>query len=117
MMLDAAAPDGVAIQAPYYFLAHFSKFLPENSTVLGAMAYQGARPAPLGSFYYDVGAEGADEKRLAVLGAEQPNGTSVLIVMNTASTAVRYRLVDPRMTGTAALSIPPHAIQTLRWNR
>ena len=112
---DAADGSGVAVQAPYYFLAHFARHLPPESTVVGAMAYAGAHaPARRGMFYYAPGAEGADG-RLAALGAVQPNGTAVLVLLNTGDKPVVYRVRDSA-AHSAPLRIGAHAIQTLRWN-
>ena len=76
--IQANGSHGFFVQAPFYFMAHFSKYLPPGSTVVGAMAYEGANaPAPPGGFWYGVGDEGI--KGLGVLGAELRNGTSVLL--------------------------------------
>lgn len=117
IMHDPGSPDGIAIQAPYYFLAHFSRYLPPNTTVVGALAYNGSdAPAPRGAFYYEKGAELGTP--LAVLGAVQPNGTAVLVVMNTHNDSVKYQVKDPRDGAgvSSPIAIPPHSIQTLRWN-
>lgn len=106
---------GFVIQAPYYFMAHFSRFLPPTSTVLGAMAYAGsAAPAPPGRFWYDADADGSSPGQLAVLGARRANGTNVLVVMNTEDKPKHYRLKAAR--GVAPMRIPAHGIQTLEWD-
>ena len=113
---------GFVVQAPYYFMAHFSKFLPPGATIVGAMAYTGTgAPAPRGAFWYGVDDAGIQENeptehpRLAQLGARLPNGTNVLLLMNTAASTVPYTLKagDGR---TARMRIAGHTIQTLRWN-
>lgn len=116
-----ASPAGVAVQAPYYFLKHFARFLPPGATVVGAMTYNGTEPpAPRGSFYYEKGAERPHGGGLAVLGGLQENGTRVLIVVNGGDDAVHYTLKDASIAGAggtlAPMLIPAHAIQTLRWN-
>ena len=121
LMSDAASPDGVVIQAPYYFLKHFARYLPPNTTIVGAMTYKGSEPpAARGSFYYDKGAESPNGNGLAVLGGLYSNGSRVLIVMNGGDVSVRYRLRDSGMKvaggAHATVFIPAHAIQTLRWN-
>eukprot|EP01050_Picozoa_sp_SAG11_P027929 SAG11_NODE_7270_length_1168_cov_1.073901_1_plen_88_part_00 len=72
-----------------------------------------------GAYYYAPGAEGSDGK-LAVVGALQPNGTAVLIALNTGANDTTYTLYDERMgagtKGRATVTIPKHSIQTLRWN-
>ena len=123
----SCAPDGLVYQAPFYFMAHFSKYLPPGSVVVGAMTYGGPHGTssntipPLGKFYYPPGAEGAPgSNTLGVVSAVQPNGTTVLIVLNTANTTMDYVLRDPRIgsgsKGEAHMSIPGYSIQTLRWN-
>ena len=118
----SCAPDGVAYQAPFFFMAHFSKYFVPNSTVIGAMVFLGSSApsnARTGRFYYAPGAEGADGK-LAVVSAIQPNGTTVLVALNTGDAPVKYTLRDRRMgadsKGEAVLTIPEHSIQTLLWN-
>lgn len=113
----SCAPDGLAVQAPFFFMAHFAKYLVPGSTIIGAMRTAGGGVPPAGQFYYEAGAEGADGQ-LGVLAAVQPNGTAVLVVLNTGDSATEYTLRDARMGGQAValLSIPPHSIQTLRWN-
>eukprot|EP00935_MAST-01C_sp_MAST-1C-sp1_P002088 g2088.t1 len=125
----AAATDGVVYQAPFFFMAHFSKYLPPGSVIVGAMVCESAGtsttvsaddgrgisrgssgatsgalssgcPAPRGHFWYGPGDEGADGK-LAVVSAVQPNGTTVLVALNTGASAVTYRLRDPRMKAKA----------------
>ena len=108
-------------------MAHFSKYLPPGSVVVGAMTNGGPHGTnsgtipPLGKFYYPPGAEGAPgSDTLGVVSAVQPNGTTVLIVLNTANTTMDYVLRDPRIgsgsKGEAHMSIPGYSIQTLRWN-
>ena len=122
-------PGSVVYQAPFFHLAHFSKFLPPGSVVVGAMVYDdkddpGKTPAPPGSFFYPVGAEGADGS-LGVLAALQPNGTTVVVALNTGDDAVAYTLRDPRvqvasegvrLSAHATINIPAHSIQTIRYN-
>ena len=122
-------PGSVVYQAPFFHLAHFSKFLPPGSVVVGAMVYGqgedlGETPAPTGSFFYPVGAEGAGGS-LAVLAALQPNGTTVVIALNTGDDVVTYALRDPRVqvasegarvSAQATITIPSHSIQTLQYN-
>ena len=110
-MTECRAVEQVAVQAHYWFLKHFARFLPPNTTVVGAMVYAGsAAPAARGRFYYDKGAEQPTGAGLAVLGAVQPNGTAVAMVMNAGGTAVSFRLKDGRMAGKSApMMIPPRA--------
>jgi glucosylceramidase len=118
LMLDPGSEDGVAVQAPYYFMCHMSRYLPPNTTIVGAMAYvAAAAPAPRGSFYYAKGAE-LGTQQLAVLGAVQPNGSNVAIVMNRQNQSLSYSLKDPRAGAGVSVKIviPPHSIQTLRWD-
>eukprot|EP01052_Picozoa_sp_SAG31_P022671 SAG31_NODE_1815_length_7210_cov_7.167628_6_plen_163_part_00 len=117
LQANSAAPDGVAIQAPYYFLYHFAKFLVPNSTIVGAMVFNSSSaPTSYGHFYYANGAEGIDGN-LAALAAQMPNGTTVTVVLNTGDSPVQYRLRDRRVQlGAAAIIIPAHSIQTIRWN-
>ena len=86
------------------------------------MVYTGTTaPAPHGKFWYGIDDAGiqatgaALDTRLAQLGAQLANGTSVLVVMNTAASPMSYTLKasDGR---TAAMNIPGHGIQTLRWD-
>ena len=120
--IQANGTDGFYIQAPFYFMAHFSRYLPPGSTIVGAMVYKGvAAPVPLGRFYYAMGDEGIQPPSdthpptLAFLGGRLSNGTNVMQIMNTADVAIQYQLKSAQR-GAANMSIPPHAIQTLRWN-
>ena len=115
LMSDVASPAGVVVQAPYYFLRHFARYLRPHTRIVGAMSYTGNDPpAPRGSFFYDKGAEHANGDGLAVLGGIHANGTRVLVVMNSGDALVHYKLKDGESS--APMSIPGHAIQTLRWN-
>jgi glucosylceramidase len=112
----SCGPNGFAYQAPFFFMAHFSKYFVPGSTVIGAMAYAGEHcPAEHGHFYYAPGAEGAEGSGLGVVGAITPNGTTVLVVLNTGNASVTYTLKDSRM-GQAVMSIAQHSIQTVLYN-
>ena len=108
----------IILQTPYYYMGHFSKFLPPGTRVVGAMHYPSSSPPPAapGSFYYQTAL--AASSPFGVLAGVTPNGTSVLLVMNAQEQAVNFNLKVGLGEGAFAfanVTAPAHSIQTLMW--
>jgi len=64
---------------------------------------------------YGPGDDAGGADKLGVVAAVTPNGTTVVVVVNTGDTAVQCAISDPRR-GVAPLDVPAHAMQTIRYN-
>ena len=108
------------VQPFYYAFGHFSRFLPEGSVVAGALVYPAGQPAPApeGAFWYDIfGVSG--NPHFGVLAATMPNGTHVLVAVNTGDTAAAATLRVRSSPGAGfvynGITQPPHSVRTITW--
>jgi glucosylceramidase len=93
----------------YWYVAHFSKYLPPGSRLLAATvrAPPTGLPPPLGRPYGTCGAEDGFEAASFL----RPDGQVATIILNCAGAAQRYVLKSGGLV--LPLEIPPHAIHTL----
>lgn len=94
------SPPVVYKQAFYWYMAHVSRFVPPNSTRIGAaLAREGSNATT------------------PVLGAAflTPAGSTVLVLQNAQDTAEQVAVDDPRAGSLGWVEVPAHSIMTLEW--
>ncbi|XP_072167012.1 lysosomal acid glucosylceramidase-like [Diadema setosum] len=85
-------------QPMYYHLGHFSKFIAPGSVRVGL----------------SVNSEGVDIKNLHSIAFSLPDGSTSVIILNTADVSIPISLHDPAV-GYINAQIPARAIQTYLW--
>lgn len=112
-MVASLSGEELYVHPQYYFIGHFSKYLPPGSvraatTVQGSVTYRGPT-RPYGTC--------SGEDGLQATTFLTPDGRAATIVLNCGDSEINFRLRDRKGGRALAARIPSHAVQTYTFER
>ncbi|XP_062521311.1 putative glucosylceramidase 3 isoform X2 [Corticium candelabrum] len=95
MILADNTTGKIYLQTFYYYMGHFSKFVPPGSIRIGVVS---------------------SNEDLEATGFVTPDNTTAVVVMNSHDDPITYKLLDEISTLAVNVTIPAHAIQTVLYS-
>jgi glucosylceramidase len=84
-------------QVMYYYLGHYTKFIPKGSVRIQVDANLG--------------------KNVHATAFKRPDGAISLVVLNNSEISVEFKIKDVAISDAAVSSVPPHGIKTFIWKK